>query len=364
MIDLVCERLRGVDTSGLWGLRRLPVSGVVLGMDRDPLAKVTLLLFDDRGEACAVAKVARDRRSEKALEQEYSALCHLACSPVAGLRSGVPAPLLLDRVGHRLVVVTTVIPGSPMTVGYYTPGHVTDPVAVGRDFATAGGWLSAFQSATATASVTLGDELFRDHIKPVLAGYRLHVGWSDWEAEAFADLETDARALPPTPMSLGVVHGDYAIGNILVDRGTLAGVIDWELSRPTGVPMTDVLKFAASYSSFLDRAAPPHGQGMHGHPGWRPARQRWESPSGWANLTGFMYGFHGEGWYPDLVRAFVSGHAGRLGLPPAAIPVLLRTFVAEQATVLANRAYARGYQQLLHALHDLARSNRSVSGRR
>ncbi|MDX6208680.1 MAG: hypothetical protein QOE24_1071 [Frankiales bacterium] len=361
MIDLICERLRGVDTSGLL---RLPVSGLVLGMDRDPLAKVTLLLFDDRGEACAVAKVARDRGSERALEQEYAALCHLACSPIAGLRPSLPAPLMLERVGYRLVLVTTVIPGTPMTVGYYTPGHVTDPAAVRRDFESAGGWLSAFQDATAVASVTLGDELFRDHIQPVLARYRLQVGWSDWEAEAFADLEADARALPPTPMGLGVVHGDYAIGNILVDRGALAGVIDWELSRPAGVPMTDVLKFAASYSSFLDRAAPPRGMVMHGHPGWRPARERWESPSGWANFTGFMYGFHGEGWYPDLVRTFVSRHATRLGLPPAAVPVLLRVFVAEQATVLANRTYARGYQQLLHELHDLARGNRFVTGRR
>jgi hypothetical protein len=360
VIDLICERLRRTDPSEL---RRLPVSGLVLGMDRDPLAKVTLLLFDDLGRLCAVAKIARDHRSEPALEQEYAALCHLACSPMAGLRGDVPTPLLLDRVGHRLVVVTTAIPGTPMTVGYYTPGHVSDSVAVRRDFDTAGGWLAQFQSATAT-TVALGDELFPQHIKPVLARYRRRVGWSDWEAEAFADLEEDSRALPSIPVALGVVHGDYAIGNILVDGEALAGVIDWELSRPTGVQMSDVLKFAASYSSFLDRAAPPRAGVMRGHPGWRPAQQRWLSPSGWANLTGFMYGFYGEGWYPDLVRTFVSRHAARLGLPPAAVPVLMRTFVVEQATVLANRTYARGYQELLHVLHDLARGSRCVRGSR
>jgi hypothetical protein len=357
MIDLICERLRRADSAEL---RRLPVSGLVLGIDRDPLAKVTLLLFDDLGRVCAVAKVARDHRSEPALEQEYAALCHLACAPMTALRRDVPSPILLERVGERLVVVTTAIPGTPMTVGYYTPGHVGDPAAVRRDFDTAGDWLSRFQTATATTSVTLGDELFRDHIQPVLARYRRRVGWSDWEAEAFADLEEETCRLPATPMPLGVVHGDYAIGNILVNRETLAGVIDWELSRPGGVQMSDVLKFAASYSSFLDRAAPPQGGAMPGHPGWRPARQRWQSPSGWTNLTGFMYGFYGDGWYPDLVRTFVSRHATRLGLPPAAVPVLLRTFVAQQATVLANRTYARGYQELLHVLHNLARDSRCV----
>jgi aminoglycoside phosphotransferase (APT) family kinase protein len=361
VIDLICERLRHIDALEL---RRLPVTGLVLGIDRDPRAKVTLLLFDDLGEVCAVAKVARDHRSEPALEQEYAALCHLACAPIPALRDHVPAPLMLDRVGERLVVVTTAIPGTPMTVGYYTPGHVSDPVAVRRDFDLAGGWLAKFQSATTTAPVTLGDELFQDHVKPVLGRYRLHVGWSDWEAEAFADLEEETRALPHQPAALGVVHGDYAIGNLLVDGPSLAGVIDWELSRPAGVQLSDVLKFAASYSSFLDRAAPPRAGVMHGHPGWQAARQRWQSPSGWTNLTGFMYGFYGEGWYPDLVRTFVSRHAARLGLPPAAVPVLMRTFVVEQATVLANRTYARGYQELLHVLHDLAIGSRYVRGSR
>jgi aminoglycoside phosphotransferase (APT) family kinase protein len=361
VIDLICERLRHIDAAVL---RRLPVSGLVLGIDRDPRAKVTLLLFDDLGEVCAVAKVARDDRSEPALEQEYAALCHLACAPIPALRDNVPAPLMLDRVGERLVLVTTAIPGTPMTVGYYTPGHVSDPTAVHRDFDTAGGWLAQFQRATATTSVTLGEELFRDHVKPVLARYRLHVGWSDWEAEAFADLEEETRALPHLPVTLGVVHGDYAIGNILVDRGALAGVIDWELGRLAGVPMVDVLKFAASYSSFLDRAVPPHGEVMPGHPGWRAARQRWQSPSGWPNLTGFMYGFFGEGWYPDLVRTFVGRHAARLGLPPAALPVLMRAFVVEQATALANRTYARGYQDVLHLLHERARGSRCVRGSR
>jgi hypothetical protein len=130
------------------------------------------------------------------------------------------------------------------------------------------------------------------------------------------------------------------------------------------VQLSDVLKFAASYSSFLDRAAPPRAGVMHGHPGWQAARQRWLSPSGWPNLTGFMYGFYGEGWYPDLVRTFVGRHAARLGLPPVAVPVLMRAFVVEQATALANRTYARGYQDVLHVLHDLARGGRFVGGSR
>ena len=40
-----------------------------------------------------------------------------------------------------------------------------------------------------------------------------------------------ARRVPPWDGALGLVHGDYRIGNLLVDRGGLAGVLDWEFAH-------------------------------------------------------------------------------------------------------------------------------------
>src|SRR2546423_610241 len=144
MIDLVCERLRSPLARAL---RRPPVAGLVLGIDRDPHAKVTFLLFDDTGAVCAVAKVARDNGSADALQREYAALCRLESS-AAGCPGRIPRPLLLERVADRLVLATTAIAGAPMTLGYYTPGHVTDQNAVRRDFVLAGRWLADFQRHT------------------------------------------------------------------------------------------------------------------------------------------------------------------------------------------------------------------------
>lgn len=348
MIEAICRRLHGLDAPEL---RSRPCSGVVVGMDRDPMAKVTLLLFDDRGEFVAVAKVARDPRAETALRAEGEALCRLASAPLRTIRRQVPVPLLLERIEGRLILASTAVTGAPMTVRYYTPGHVVDQDRVAVDFELAGTWLTALQHETTTPTVTMS-EAFERHVVPVVERYRRRIGWSDWEAVVFAELENDARALADLMVPTPLLHGDYAIGNILVRDREVAGVVDWELSRESALPLLDVLKFAASYSSFLDRAQPPHAAALLGHPGWRSAARQWQAPDGWTNLTGFMYGFFGDGWYPDLVRRFVDEHTTRLGLPATVLPMLLRAFVVEQATVLDNTTYARGYQALLRTLHD------------
>ena len=44
---------------------------------------------------------------------------------------------------------------------------------------------------------------------------------------------------PPAPRRLGVVHGDYRMGNVIVGTDGLRAVIDWELTH-VGDPMEDV----------------------------------------------------------------------------------------------------------------------------
>ena len=43
----------------------------------------------------------------------------------------------------------------------------------------------------------------------------------------------DRLACHRTPRS--VVHGDFWPGNLMVDRGRVLGVIDWEAARPAGL---------------------------------------------------------------------------------------------------------------------------------
>lgn len=39
------------------------------------------------------------------------------------------------------------------------------------------------------------------------------------------------RECPPSPGRTGVVHGDYRLGNLLVDEGGISAVLDWELAH-------------------------------------------------------------------------------------------------------------------------------------
>lgn len=53
------------------------------------------------------------------------------------------------------------------------------------------------------------------------------------------------RANPPEIPETTLVHGDFRIGNILVNEGELTGVLDWELAR-IGDPLYD-LGYASTY---------------------------------------------------------------------------------------------------------------------
>jgi hypothetical protein len=273
--------------------------------------------------------------------------------------------VLLERVAGRLVLAATVVPGGPLTLRYSQPRHVSDPAAVAHDFALAGEWLARLQRATWQGQHTLGPDSYDQWVRPVLDRYRQVVGWGPAEDALAGRLAGHCADLAGVSVPLVTVHGDYAIGNLLVD-GTAAqitGVVDWELGQTCGLPFTDVLKFAASYGSFLDRASPPRRGQLRGHPGWTDASQRWGGPGTWPNRVGLLYAFTGAGWFPQLVRQYLREHLTRLGAPAAVTGLMLPLFVAHQATVLDNPAYRAGYRSVLAALagdlpatlaHDLA----------
>jgi aminoglycoside phosphotransferase (APT) family kinase protein len=48
------------------------------------------------------------------------------------------------------------------------------------------------------------------------------------------------RHRPPPPERLVLVHGDYRMGNFVVDDGRISGVLDWEMAGP-GDPLVDLL---------------------------------------------------------------------------------------------------------------------------
>jgi hypothetical protein len=335
----------------LLGLR--PVRpGLVVGIDADIAGKITMLLLDEAGRVSAVAKVGRGTSYDRALCAEYDALMSVHSHPLPRVDTAIPHAVLLDRIDSRLVLVTSAVPGAPLSVRYYRPGHTQSEARVRADFAAVSDWLGAFQSEAPGRTVSC-DEAWQTYGAPLFERYRRTLGWSDWEERFYARMQRWVRDLADVEIPMTSVHGDYCIGNVLLEGNTVTGVVDWELGRQCGLAFTDVFKFAASYGSFLDRAIPQHHGALPGHPGWVDVRTRWGERSTWTNLIGFVYAFLGSGWFPEVVRDYLAANYRRLACPPEVQPLFLATFVAEQVLTLDNPTYRRGYRELLHVLSEL-----------
>jgi aminoglycoside phosphotransferase (APT) family kinase protein len=327
-----------------------PDGGVlVVGKDRDPAAKVAYILFNRVGDAAAVAKVARRPASEPSLEAEYSALRRLRSTGSPLVAASSPRPLFLDRIGGRLTLVVSAVDGRPMATRYYQPGYTGDRRRVARDFEAARRWLRRFHAETMTGTIRLDQALHR-WVDSAFVRYRGEIGWTRTEAELFEAVNDRARALSACNVPTTGVHGDFSVGNLLVDNRGISGVVDWELGGVSGSPFRDVYKFPTSYGFYLDRAYPADVRGIPGHPGREEFRERWSRFGDWPNLIGFGYSYFGRGWFPEQVRRFVLRHLEDLGVPPAVNAIFFPTFLAEQAVTLPDPAFREGYRSLLRAL--------------
>jgi hypothetical protein len=218
---------------------------------------------------------------------------------------------------------------------------------VRRDFVLAGAWLDRFQQETSAQGI-FDEEVCAAVVSGVLDRYVARFGQTAEEAALFAEIHRRADDLIGMELPSVAVHGDYAIGNILVDRDGVSGVVDWELGSLTGAPFGDVYKFPTSYGFYLDRAAPGR-RAVPGHPGREAIRSQWSRFGDWPNLIGFAYAFFGRGWFPDLVHDHVLSRLDALRIPHAANGVFFPVFLAEQAMALDNPEFQRGYRSLLAA---------------
>lgn len=333
------------------GMSATAIAGeIVVGADPDPDAKATVIFVGADGMPVAVAKTARRASGERALAAEHRVLGHLWRMGASSVRSDVPRPLGLCRVSGRVVLVTTALAGNPMTSRYYRPGHVSDPGAVGQDFRLAAAWLRTFQSETRTGDVTLGSRAVGRWVQPSFERYRDEIGWGRDEDALLREVRRRATELAGLRIPAVAVHGDYAPGNLLIERGRIRAVVDWECGSRVGLPFRDVYKFPTSYGLYLDRAVPRHRGEVPGHPGRAVAAARWSRFGQWPNLAGFAYSYFGAGWFPDLVRRFVLTELGHLGIPAAANAVFFPVFLAEQALALPDQDFREGYRAALRGL--------------
>jgi hypothetical protein len=139
-----------------------------------------------------------------------------------------------------------------------------------------------------------------------------------------------------------VVHGDFWLGNILIDTAGVTGVIDWESAQLCGEPLRDVARFGLTYALYLDRSTRP-GRLIRGH-GVRAGE--------WG--VGVRYLLRGAGWFPELLRGFVCRAMSRLGADPAYWRELLLLGLADIAATADDEGWAERHLELLDRLSEMA----------
>ena len=279
--------------------------GVLIAASRDPDAKRTFIVTPSagtfpRGPIGAVAiKIPATSVAATAVERETRMLLELRDAELGSIAETIPQYVeTLDSDG-RPALVSTVVRGRPMSVGYHHWMHTARPRVVAADFALAGGWLRRFQAAT--------------------AGERRRIRWAEEVSDQLRDrwpghpqlgaalirLSSADHRLGDQCVTRTMVHGDYWFGNLLVNDGIITGVVDWEGGAGDGWPLRDLVRFAVSYCLYLDR---------HTRPGHRVLRHRGLRRTGFG--PGITYGLLGQGWLPDLVRSYLRGGLAASGLPP------------------------------------------------
>lgn len=272
---------------------------LVLRHSHDPDARTLLLLFGPGGRwPTRTVKLPDGPAAALRVLAEAEALRVVGALPLGALRETVPELVgVLDHAGLP-ALLTTALPGTPMLVEYHRLGHTARPAAVRADLDAAQAWLASFQSATA------GEVAPLDLTPGLVDAFERRAAGEPEGARRLDRLLSLQRRLGRHHAPRTAVHGDFWPGNVLVHRGEVTGVVDWERSRPSGSPTHDLARLPLSYSHYLGRRTRP-GARVTGHRGL----------VGGDPATAVAYALDGSGWYPDLVRAHLAQGLARLGLP-------------------------------------------------
>jgi aminoglycoside phosphotransferase len=306
-----------------------------LALSKDPNAKVTVLFFrPGEDKPGYVAKVPTTSVAAQKVELEASTLASLDRKSLGALSESIPRVMaVVEHMGWP-VLVTTALPGRVMLASYHRWRHTSRPAKVKADFDAAGRWLAEWQRHVATGRTELS--MMIDGVAPEILRRFGDDALTAAVSECLGDLQThlcDHRG------EQGVLHGDFWPGNVLMEKGQVRGVIDWENSRPDGVLIRDLARFVIAYSLYLDRHTRP-GRLVSGHAGLRAGA--------WG--AGLEYAMNGTGWYPELVHEFMSAGLQRLGVDRSCIGDVIMAELACIAIEADDPEFALDHLRLIGRL--------------
>lgn len=182
------------------------------------------------GRPAAMAKLRPADAAGEPLATERQAIDRVRAELPAGLAATVPAVLAWRHAVEREGLLLAALPGRSVWADLHA---ASSPVRrAPRHLAAAADWLAAFHAATRR------DQVFRLPAWGELAAGE--PGPPSWYRRLEARLERR-----PLPLAAG--HGDFWPRNVLMERGEVTAVVDWEAARPAAPPFSDLFAFAWSY---------------------------------------------------------------------------------------------------------------------
>lgn len=295
---------------------------VVLGVSKDPNAKVTVLLVSEQdGVPVMAVKVPTTPVAAAAVEAEAAALIDLHTRYPDVALDVIPRVVRAVELDGLPGVVMTAVAGTPMT-REYVGGRRSRRSRARTHLGAVSEWLGSFQSATAVGSAGI------DMDAGVVTGLRARFDGDERLPDDLACLAAIHARLGAESIPRTAVHGDLWWGNVLIRRKRVTGVVDWEGACPCGEPVRDLARFAIMYALYLDAGAK-------------------RSPL-WG--AGVDFAMNGTGWFPDLFREFLEDGLRRLGASPGLWRDAALAGLAEVAARTDDPAYGRSHLELFRRL--------------
>lgn len=214
------------------------------GDSRTRRVELKRVIHSSRGKSIAILAggasqiVVRMSRSAVMTEDEsrsYRLLQQIQANPAVAHQT--PQPLGSEIVGDIAFFAQSHVGGQPLSTKIRDSNRADYLLEVS-------GFLRALNANLATSPiVSFDDGPAASIIQPMIRFALQHLADDALREKATALL---ADALSGASGRLGIVHGDFGTGNILVEGTRITGVIDWEAGRAFGSPLLDAFNYLDS----------------------------------------------------------------------------------------------------------------------
>jgi hypothetical protein len=321
---------------------------LLVGHRRPDTGVVTALLFAGHaGGPAVVAKMPRYGSVNAALQREDHALELVSAAVTAPIRRQLPRSLGVHQVQGTDVLLQSGVPGRHLVTR--TASRRLRPARFAAQLELMLSWCLDLQRASGRPAV-VNDALISERLEP-LARAGLDALGGDVGVAALLDRTLEQAAmLRGTSVPMVVAHGDYWAGNVTVDAGSVAGVVDWERAMVDDLPIWDPVKAVGSSGYHLDRYRSIPRRGAGAIPSWYDLGP-WKGIADPRFARGFRAMFAGRGWLAEratdaLVRMFSVG-----GIPLGWLPVGVTFYLVRQVTQSLDAPRSvEGWGSVLRAL--------------